>query len=242
MINFFRKKRKSLADDNKALKYTRYAIGEIVLVVIGILIALQINTWNQQRKAAYKENILLSELHQEFVKNRIQFNIVVSKHQEAMDACDSLIAMFPIVIEKVNLDSLAKKARPLKRRWTFNPSQGIINSLVSTSSFELISNRELRKLLVSWNDVIIDYQEDELTSKKFVVDNLNPFLNGYFKYPVRYDDPRSDLSMLESLEFENLIWQRREYLLDILALDNEFNEIQTTIDRIIELSETKNND
>ena len=42
MINFFRKKRKKMADDNKALKYTRYAIGEIVLVVIGILIALQI--------------------------------------------------------------------------------------------------------------------------------------------------------------------------------------------------------
>ena len=49
MINFFRKKRKSLADDNKALKYTRYAIGEIVLVVIGILIALQINNWNEKR-------------------------------------------------------------------------------------------------------------------------------------------------------------------------------------------------
>ncbi len=46
MINFFRKIRKKLADDNKPLKYARYAIGEIVLVVIGILIALQINNWN----------------------------------------------------------------------------------------------------------------------------------------------------------------------------------------------------
>ena len=42
MINFFRKTRKQLADDNKPLKYARYAIGEIVLVVVGILIALQI--------------------------------------------------------------------------------------------------------------------------------------------------------------------------------------------------------
>ncbi len=46
MIPFFRKIRKKMADDNKPLKYMRYAIGEIVLVVIGILIALQINTWN----------------------------------------------------------------------------------------------------------------------------------------------------------------------------------------------------
>jgi hypothetical protein len=43
MIPFFRKTRKKLADDNKFFKYSRYAIGEIVLVVIGILIALQIN-------------------------------------------------------------------------------------------------------------------------------------------------------------------------------------------------------
>jgi hypothetical protein len=50
MIPFFRKIRKTLADDNKPIKYLRYAIGEIVLVVIGILIALQINNANENRK------------------------------------------------------------------------------------------------------------------------------------------------------------------------------------------------
>jgi len=49
MIPFFRKIRKKMADDNKPLKYARYAIGEIVLVVIGILIALSINNWNESR-------------------------------------------------------------------------------------------------------------------------------------------------------------------------------------------------
>jgi hypothetical protein len=50
MINFFRKTRKKMADDNRPIKYMRYAIGEIVLVVIGILIALQLNNWNEQSK------------------------------------------------------------------------------------------------------------------------------------------------------------------------------------------------
>jgi len=62
MIPFFRKLRKQLANDNKPLKYLRYAIGEIVLVVIGILIALSINNWNEQRKARKVETNILMEL------------------------------------------------------------------------------------------------------------------------------------------------------------------------------------
>ena len=50
MIKFFRKIRYNLMKHNKTGKYFKYAIGEIVLVVIGILIALSINNWNEQRK------------------------------------------------------------------------------------------------------------------------------------------------------------------------------------------------
>jgi len=51
MINFFRKKRKKLADENKTIKYARYAIGEIVLVVVGILIALIIGMRRKKKKS-----------------------------------------------------------------------------------------------------------------------------------------------------------------------------------------------
>jgi hypothetical protein len=59
MINFYHKIRKQLADDNKPLKYARYAVGEIVLVVVGILIALSINNWNEER---IKDNSVRSHL------------------------------------------------------------------------------------------------------------------------------------------------------------------------------------
>ncbi|MGK0411870.1 MAG: 3-dehydroquinate synthetase [Polaribacter sp.] len=64
MIKFFRHIRKSLLIENKTGKYFKYAIGEIVLVVIGILIALSLNKWNTQRIEGIKhskifENILL---------------------------------------------------------------------------------------------------------------------------------------------------------------------------------------
>lgn len=62
MINFFRKIRRQLANDNKFLQYSRYALGEIVLVVIGILIALAINNWNENRKERIQEQKVLTEL------------------------------------------------------------------------------------------------------------------------------------------------------------------------------------
>ncbi len=69
MINFFRKTRKKIADDNKPLKYIRYAIGEIVLVIIGILIALQINNWNQIEKSKSESNRLLLVLKLDLEKD-----------------------------------------------------------------------------------------------------------------------------------------------------------------------------
>lgn len=63
MIPFFRKIREQYANDNKPLKYMRYAIGEIVLVVIGILIAIQVNNWNEKRKTEKQFEVTLDRLY-----------------------------------------------------------------------------------------------------------------------------------------------------------------------------------
>ena len=69
MIPFYRKIRKKLADDNKPMKYLRYTIGEILLVVIGILIALQIKNWNELRKEKEKTNLLFGQVQKELLYN-----------------------------------------------------------------------------------------------------------------------------------------------------------------------------
>jgi len=87
MIPFFRKIRKKMADDNRPLKYMRYAIGEIVLVVIGILIALQVNNWNEVRKKNKKYDRILMKVKEELKNNIINHNIAL----EYFSYIDSLL-------------------------------------------------------------------------------------------------------------------------------------------------------
>ncbi|MFD2587507.1 DUF6090 family protein [Croceitalea marina] len=69
MIKFFRKIRQKLLSENKFSKYLIYAIGEIILVVIGILIALQINNWNEERKSNIQGKAYVSEIYREVKKD-----------------------------------------------------------------------------------------------------------------------------------------------------------------------------
>ncbi|MBN4047144.1 hypothetical protein JYU05_01205 [bacterium AH-315-P13] len=69
MIKFFRRIRQNMIKENKASKYMLYAIGEILLVMIGILLALQVNNWNENRKAVLNEIATANELYNELDKN-----------------------------------------------------------------------------------------------------------------------------------------------------------------------------
>lgn len=79
MLKFFRKIRQQLLTENKVSNYLIYAIGEIVLVVIGILIALQINNWNENTKLEIEETRLLKQLNIEFKNNKKALEVVDMK-------------------------------------------------------------------------------------------------------------------------------------------------------------------
>ena len=70
MIKFFRKIRQNLLMENKTGKYLKYAIGEILLVIIGILIALQVNNFNEQRKENKINNDILLEIHNNLISDK----------------------------------------------------------------------------------------------------------------------------------------------------------------------------
>lgn len=239
MIKFFRRIRQSLLAEGKTVQYLKYALGEIILVMAGILLALQVSNWNQERVARNKEKVLLAELNLEFKENKAQLENVLVHHRKALKSTDLLIAEFPLNLDSINIDSLKEKSRGFGYRYTFNPSQGIVNSLVSTSSFELISDPELRKLLVGWSDVLADYQEEEESAVRLLAERITPFRVKHF--PIwSLEDPRVSPTVAETREYETWVRVRRASLFDILGTDDyesELKRIQASIDRIIELSE-----
>ena len=91
MIKFFRKIRQKLLSENKFSKYLIYAVGEIVLVVIGILIALQINNWNEQRKIKKQETQVYKELKSDLLQTRYDILNVVSNNKAIVNSTTKLI-------------------------------------------------------------------------------------------------------------------------------------------------------
>ena len=157
MISFFRKIRYRLAKDNQFLKYSRYAIGEIVLVVVGILIALQINNWNSERKTQLQEKVILQSLLDEFKTNSA--NLIIAKNSAAIgqEKCLEILKYISddkLELSKATSDSLIM--RSLNTFVTFNVNDGYINSLLSTGEIHILQNDTLKHLITNWNRVVID--------------------------------------------------------------------------------------
>jgi len=225
-------------EQNKTGRYFKYAIGEIILVVIGILIALQLNNWNENRINSNKETAILANIHKEFMQNKKQLDSVVGAHKKVHRNCGKIISLFPIQSkpEPKVLDSLSVWLWESYGGVTFNPSQTSINALASTSSFNIIKNETLRDLLISWNDLITDYQEEELRSRDHIWDLYDPYMSKHFDFDFNFKDERNDFDVLQTLEFEFLVKSRYDFLNQILYSSGELQQVQETLNKIIELT------
>ena len=154
--------------------------------------------------------------------------------------CAKIISLFPIKSKPkpIVLDSLAHQLFWSYGGTTFNPSQTSINALSSSSSFDIIKDKKLRDHLISWNDLITDYQEEELRVLEHMTERYDPFLSKHFDWSFNFKDNRNDFNALQSLEFEYLV-RNQHYLLNQILIDSgELQKVQKTLDKIIELTKT----
>jgi hypothetical protein len=154
MIKFFRKIRQKLLKENRVTRYLFYALGEIVLVVIGILIALSINTWNENLKNKNKEKLILQDLHLEFQKNKEKLQSTIKLHRNVLNGTNAALELInepEDVLAKHNLDSLIAISLDYG---DFSPSQSVLADLISSGNLNLISSESLRLLIFDWGSAI----------------------------------------------------------------------------------------
>lgn len=151
MIPFFRKLRKKMADDNRPLKYARYAIGEIVLVVIGILIALQVNNWNLDRIALNESRNIHDRLEEDLSNEKI---VLTERIEYYLMAQDNAKKTVEALID--HPDSLGSEfiihAYQASQSWMYRNVRDTYDELVSTGNIKLIPDQELRKRVSSYYD------------------------------------------------------------------------------------------
>jgi hypothetical protein len=195
MIPFFRKIRKKMADDNRPLKYMRYAIGEIVLVVIGILIALQINNWNEDRKQQQVEvkyfynlkNDLLADL--QLLDNMIHLSstkVIAAKTIKIKADRDSIGSVYDFSHEMQTLIFVGE----------FRPNDNTYEEMKSSGNFSTIGNDDLKLKLMNLKKTYLEIAgiHDHMRH------DYNVFLEDFEKYVdwgKYYDLEKSNIPKLD---------------------------------------------
>jgi hypothetical protein len=197
MIKFFRHIRQKLIMENKTSKpasqtgrYLKYAVGEIVLVVIGILIALQINNWNESRK---------NEKEQYFILNKIQSDIAtdIKSILLSQQGLELKIKNYIFCLEVLGDKRIATKEEFITKFGSilgltyFDQNKTTFNNLVSSGKLELISNKTLSNSIVSY--YTFDYKGWDNAQREYTRNIIAPYL---LKFDFVPDKQKSEHAQL----------------------------------------------
>jgi hypothetical protein len=230
-------------DSSQFRKYSFYALGEILLVMVGILLALQVNNWNEERRDRKQEQTILSNLRDEFKLNR---NVLVQKRESYMNSYDAGLSLMDLVaqpestIRTHNTDSLLFWSIEHDK---YAPTENALDDLLQSGRLQLIRNPTLKNLLYEWSNAVQEYQQDFETADLHAKDYVVPYLSrnysmkdldryGPLQWPSGTALKVDKLAIFQDIEFENLLddqLYRKKNLLSsldtleeiILALLNE---------------------
>ena len=158
MLSFFRSIRRSLINEGKTSKYIRYAVGEFILIVAGILVALQIQTWNEGRKLELDRRELIENLKSDFQINleRLEEGLV-----RADNHLDQIAAfMLKATREDVDISSreIGEFYEIVKAPLTFEPLLENYRTSVSDGRFNLLGDQQLQELFASFSEANSEFQ------------------------------------------------------------------------------------
>ena len=191
MIKFFRKIRQNLIMENKTGKYFKYAIGEIILVVIGILIALQINNWNENRKLQLKSYDYLQRLKVDL--DNVSKDVNSSLKSTERKSKQALIALEALESKELSPSKQKDFERHLKEYFQFQitiQNTTAYNEMLSSGDLGLIKNKWLRTEFANmsdYRDFIIEVNQSNHDGYK----NNMELIRKYIRYNIQNQDTDS---------------------------------------------------
>lgn len=207
MIKFFRKIRKKTLTENKFSKYLIYAIGEIILVVIGILIALQINNWNENRKVQKLEAQIYTELKSDLLQTRNDIKQTISKHKNIFKSSQQLIT--DIYNKKSNSQIIYESLTTSSAEFQIIPKTSAFENLKNIG-LNTLSNDSLRIAITNLFQLNLKRLDDELGMKQAEINMtklIQPFLFKYliadYSQPTKYGFIHSDSISIYKLRINN---------------------------------------
>ena len=219
MIKFFRKIRQRLLTENKFSKYLLYAVGEIVLVVIGILIALQINNWNELQKNEKIEAVFLQDFRGDLETDIKTLQAAILENNERIVAADSIFSILSIKNDLTNraLIDFASYNTSLTSESYFIPEKSAIRQFESSNGGSIISSKELKDKLFRYyalNERVEQNMEKsiQLYQHNYITRGIaEVFLAGnVLKTQIGSDLNRQDLNL-------NELRDNSEYLYSLIA-------------------------
>ena len=178
MIKFFRKIRYNLMSENKTSKYLKYAIGEIVLVVIGILIALQINNWNEEKKVNSSINSHLIILKQNLKEDQTQLKSLRQNMKDNIQFANSLLSQIK-TIESINPDN-KKYLLNLILEFQFSPNTNAIETITQSNEIPHLQ-QDLQTAILNYYALIEKTKEREHISNTQIQSKYESYIN--INYP-----------------------------------------------------------
>jgi hypothetical protein len=212
MIPFFRKIRKKMADDNRPLKYMRYAIGEIVLVVIGILIALAINNWNEEKNKHQVEIISLKEVINNLQMDANDLNYNLATDSLTLKSLQSVLLCISTAIPYN--DTLAADFGRISYFTNFMNNKSAYENLKS-EGFNIINNDSLRFLIVEYYDhtskVLVNVENEFINKNENLF--IKPFMIRNFDYASMFKPayPNDYEALLKNPEFKSIVSTKIEH-------------------------------
>jgi hypothetical protein len=207
--------------ENKTGKYFKYAIGEIILVVIGILIALQINNWNEQNAIHEKQKKHLGAIKNEMSNNLKSLQLEQNRLEDVIINSRKLITLIDSKIERQQMPQ--KELSAIFFNYGSNPTfkipyeNGALTELISSGGLKDIENDNIRNILASWEGTLTRLREQEKEIEKvtegiqelvIMIVNIRTVFDdiGYSKDVLKIEktqkNPNYNL-LLDSDEYEN---------------------------------------